>query len=76
MDLSPKRGGAVPFIDGLKTCRSPKPSKIFIENCRIRRDLVDWMRAAVPDVEIVWDEMVAAEMAVAKVAKGTTQITS
>ncbi|KAI0282332.1 hypothetical protein BGY98DRAFT_112511 [Russula aff. rugulosa BPL654] len=76
MDLSPKRGAAVPFIDGLKTCRSPKPSKIFIENCRVRRDLVDWMRAAVPDVEIVWDEMVVAEMAVAKVAKGTTQITS
>ena len=56
MDLSPKRGAAVPFIDGLKTCR-PKPSKIFIEKCQIRRDLVDWMRAAVPDVEIVWDEM-------------------
>jgi hypothetical protein len=57
MDLSPKRGGAVPFIDGLKTGTPPKPSKIFIENCRIRRDLVDWMRAAVPDVEVVWDEM-------------------
>jgi hypothetical protein len=57
MDLSLKRGAAVPFIDGLKTCRPPKPRKIFIEKCRIRRDLVDWMRAAVPDVEIVWDEM-------------------
>ena len=57
MDLSPKRGAAVPFIDGLKPGSPPKPSKIFIENCRIRRDLVDWMRATVPDVEIVWDEM-------------------
>jgi hypothetical protein len=37
---------AVPLIDGLKPGRPPKPSKIYIENCRIRRDLVDWMRAA------------------------------
>lgn len=57
MDLSPKRGTTVPFIDGLKPGRPPKPGKIFIENCRIRRDLVDWMRAVVPDVEVVWDEM-------------------
>ena len=57
MDLSPECGGAVPFIDELKTGRPPKLSKIFIENCRIRRDLVDCMRVAVPDVEIVWDEM-------------------
>jgi hypothetical protein len=57
MDLSPKRGAAVPLIDKLKSGRPPKLNKVFIENCRIRQDLVDWMRAAVPDVEIEWDEM-------------------
>ncbi|KAF8505988.1 hypothetical protein F5888DRAFT_1937848 [Russula emetica] len=59
MDLNPERGAAVPFrvIGGLKPGRPPKLSKIFIEKCQIRRDLVDWMRAVVPDVEIVWDEM-------------------
>ena len=68
MDLSPKRG-AVPFIDGLKTGRPPMLSKIFIENCLIKRDLVDWMRAVIPDVEIIWDEM---ELPMYEVAKGTT----
>ncbi len=57
MDLSPKRDAAVPFIDGLKTGRPPKLSKVFIENCQIRRDLVDWMRAALPGVEVEWDEI-------------------
>jgi len=57
MDLSPNRAAPVPFIDGLKTGGSTKPSKLFIENCRIRQDSVDWMRAAVPGVEIVLDEM-------------------
>ena len=57
MDLTPKHGVGVPFFGGLKTGRPPKPSKIFIENCRVRRDLVDWMRATVPDIEIIWDEM-------------------
>jgi len=55
MDLSPKRGAGVPFIDGLKTGRPPRLSEVFIENCRIRRDLVEWMRAAVPGVQIEWD---------------------
>jgi hypothetical protein len=57
MDLSPKRGAAVPLIDKLKSGRPPKLNKVFIENCRIRRDLVDWMRAAVPGVGIEWDEI-------------------
>ena len=57
MDLSPRRGAATPLIDKLKTGRPPKLSKVYIENCRIRREFVDWMRAAVPDVEIEWDEM-------------------
>lgn len=57
MDLIPKRGAAVPLVDKLKVGRPPQLSKVFIENCRIRRDLVDWMRAAVPDVEIEWDEV-------------------
>lgn len=57
MDLTPKRGAAVPLVDKLKVGRPPQLSKVFIENCRIRRDLVDWMRAAVPDIEIEWDEV-------------------
>jgi hypothetical protein len=60
MDLSPKRGAAIPFLDELKLGRPPKLSKIFIENCRIRRDLVDWMRTALLGVEIAWDEMESA----------------
>lgn len=55
MDLSPKRGAGVPLIDKLKSGRPPKLNKVYIENCRIRRDLVDWMRAAIPGVEIEWD---------------------
>jgi hypothetical protein len=45
------------LVDKLKTGRPPKLSRVYIENCRIRRELVDWMRAAVPDIEIEWDEM-------------------
>jgi hypothetical protein len=59
MDLIPKRGATVPLVDKLKASRPPKLSKVFIENCRIRRDLVDWMRAAVPDVDIEWDQIEA-----------------
>ena len=55
INLNPDCGAAVPYIDGLKTGRPPMLSKIFIENCQIRRDLVDWMRVVVPGVEIVWD---------------------
>ena len=57
IDLSPKRGTAVSLIEKLKTGRPPKLNKVYIENCRIKRDMVDWMRAAIGDIEIEWDEM-------------------
>ena len=41
INLNPNCGAAVPYIAGLKTGRPPMLSKIFIENCQFRRDLVD-----------------------------------
>ncbi|KAI0291698.1 hypothetical protein BC826DRAFT_469833 [Russula brevipes] len=56
MDLNPKQA-AVSLVDRLKTARPPKMTKVFIENCRIRRDLVNGMRGITPDIEIRWDEV-------------------
>ena len=55
MDLNPKCAAAVLSIDGLEACSPPMSGKICIENCRW--DLVDLMKAAVPDVVIAWDCM-------------------
>jgi hypothetical protein len=55
MDLDRKQD-AVALVNALKTCKPPMLGKIFIETSRISRDLVDSMRAAVPDIEIEWDE--------------------
>lgn len=55
MDLDRKQD-AVALVNALKTSRPPTLGKLFIETCRIGRDLVDSMRAAVPDIEIEWDE--------------------
>ncbi|KAH9960517.1 hypothetical protein BC827DRAFT_1360324 [Russula dissimulans] len=58
MDLLSKQGAAVSLlINRLKTGKPPKMSKIFIETCRIKRATVDSMRAAVPGIEIQWDEV-------------------
>ena len=57
MDLNEKQVGAIALIKELKTGRPPTLSKIFIETCRISRNLVDSMRAAVPDMEIEWDDV-------------------
>jgi len=58
MDLLSKQGVAVSLlINKLKTGRPPKMSKIFIDTCRVRRDMVDSMRAAFPGIEIQWDEV-------------------
>jgi hypothetical protein len=55
MDFDRKQN-AVALVNVLKTSRPPALGKLFIETCRIGRDLVDSMRVAVPDIEIEWDE--------------------
>jgi len=55
MDLNGKQVGAIALIKELQTGRPPTLSNIFIETCRIGRNLVDSMRVAVPDIEIEWD---------------------
>ena len=55
MDLNGKQVGATALIKELQTGRPPTLSKIFVETCRISRNLVDSMKVAVPDIEIEWD---------------------
>ncbi|KAI9513163.1 hypothetical protein F5148DRAFT_277455 [Russula earlei] len=56
MDLHSKQGSRIfLIINILKTCRPPRMSKIFIESCEIRRELVGWMESAIREVEIEWD---------------------
>ena len=62
MDISSKPNvGAVPLINQLRQRRPPKLSKVFIETCRVGQELVDFMRTAVSDLEIWWDEVELSE---------------
>jgi hypothetical protein len=56
MDLRREQDAAIALINALKTGSPPTLSKLFIETCRIGRDLVDSMRASVPGIEIEWDK--------------------
>lgn len=55
INLNSDQCGAVVLVDKLKTGKLPMLSKVFIEGCVIRRDLVVSMRATLPDIEIRWD---------------------
>lgn len=56
VDLSVKPSETVTLMKQLNFSRPPKMSRVIIEACRVRRELVGNMRAAALDLEIRWDE--------------------
>ena len=56
VDLSAKPSEAIALMKQLNSSRPPKMSRVIIDTCRVRRELVGNMRAAAPDLEIRWDE--------------------
>jgi hypothetical protein len=56
VDLSAKPSETIALMKQLNLSRPPKMSRVIIDACRVRRELVGNMRAAAPDLEIRWDE--------------------
>lgn len=56
VDLSAKPSETIALMRQLNFSRPPKMSRVIIDACRVRQELVGDMRAAAPDLEIRWDE--------------------